>query len=111
MGGAPCSRNVSQLFPCIALLAPPLKAMAISTTRAQHQLDSGFEPQRRTTGRQNRTVRIATFSSAFHPSLGGVEELVRQLSHAYVAQGHQALVVTNKWPRDLPALEHVEGLE
>ena len=55
-------------------------------------------------------MNIAIFASAFHPSLGGVEELVRQLAHALERAGHRALIVTNRWPRDLPAREEFEGL-
>ncbi len=55
-------------------------------------------------------MRIALFASAFHPSLGGVEELVRQLAHALKRGGHDAFVVTERWPRILPAFEEYEGL-
>ncbi len=56
-------------------------------------------------------MNIAIFASAFHPSLGGVEELVRQLAHALHRAGHRALIVTERWPRDLPAHEKFEGLD
>lgn len=56
-------------------------------------------------------MRIAVFASAFYPSLGGVEELVRELAHQYTSKGHECLVVTNRWPRDLPAVDCFEGLE
>ena len=55
-------------------------------------------------------MNIAIFASAFHPSLGGVEELVRQLAHALERAGHRAIVVTERWPRDLPAQQDFEGL-
>jgi glycosyltransferase involved in cell wall biosynthesis len=55
-------------------------------------------------------MRIAVFPSAFHPHLGGVEELTRALAHAYVDLGHDVLIVTNRWPRDLPRTEWHEGL-
>lgn len=55
-------------------------------------------------------MKIAIFASAFHPSLGGVEELVRQLAHALKRAGHEAIVVTERWPRDLPAFEEYEGI-
>lgn len=42
------------------------------------------------------------FASAFHPSLGGVEEVVRQLAHAQQKKGEAPIVVTNRWPRELP---------
>ena len=56
-------------------------------------------------------MNIAIFASAFHPSLGGVEELVRQLAHALERAGHRAIVVTEQWPRDLPAHEKFDGLD
>ncbi len=55
-------------------------------------------------------MKIALFPSAFHPNLGGVEELTRQLAHALQRREHQILIVTQRWPRDLPATEEFEGL-
>lgn len=55
--------------------------------------------------------RVAIFSSAFAPSLGGVEELVRQLSLQLEREGVQSVVCTNRWPRDLPKREKVGGVE
>jgi glycosyltransferase involved in cell wall biosynthesis len=52
---------------------------------------------------------VALAPSAFAPSLGGVEELVRQLAHEQEAAGGRPLVVTMRWPLDLPAAEVVEG--
>ena len=53
---------------------------------------------------------IALFASAFHPHVGGVEEHVRQLAHACHRKGHQAIVVTNRWPPELPEFEEHEGI-
>ncbi len=55
-------------------------------------------------------MKIALFASAFYPHLGGVEELVRQLAHALRRAGHDAFIVTERWPRDLPQREEFEGL-
>ena len=55
-------------------------------------------------------MNVAIFASAFHPSLGGVEELVRQLAHEYRRQGMQVIVLVNRWPRSLPAEEEIEGI-
>ncbi len=55
-------------------------------------------------------MNIALFASAFYPHLGGVEELVRQLSQAYIEAGHTAIVITNKWPTTLPEYEDYEGI-
>jgi glycogen(starch) synthase len=54
--------------------------------------------------------RIALFASAFHPSLGGVEELVRQLALEYQRRGLEVVVVTNRWPRNLPVCEQIGGV-
>lgn len=53
---------------------------------------------------------MALFASAFFPSLGGVEELVRQLAHQQQERGGRPLIVTNRWPKDLPAADEHEGL-
>lgn len=55
-------------------------------------------------------MNIALFPSAFYPSLGGVEELTRQLAHEYRRAGHGVILVTNRWPRNLPRHEVFEGL-
>jgi len=55
-------------------------------------------------------MNIALLASAFHPHVGGVEELVRQLAHAYHREGHGAIVVTNRWPPELPEYEEYEGI-
>lgn len=55
-------------------------------------------------------MNAAIFASAFHPSLGGVEELVRQLAHAHRREGTPTLVLTERWPRSLPAFEEYEGI-
>ncbi len=54
-------------------------------------------------------MNIALFASAFHPHIGGVEELVRQLARAYRARNHGCIVITNQWPLTLPAYEEFEG--
>jgi glycosyltransferase involved in cell wall biosynthesis len=55
-------------------------------------------------------MNVATFASAFYPHLGGVEELVRQLAHAYRDAGVSNVIITNRWPRSLPAYEEYEGI-
>lgn len=55
-------------------------------------------------------MNIAIFASAFYPHFGGVEELVRQLAHQYRTKGHSVIILTNRWPRDLPESEEYEGL-
>jgi len=48
--------------------------------------------------------------SAYRPSIGGVEELSRQLALAYRKAGHQVSVYTNRWPRSLPSSEMTDGI-
>jgi glycogen synthase len=56
-------------------------------------------------------LKIAIFASAFYPHSGGVEELVRQLAMALLRRGDEVIVLTNRWPRDLPLYERVDGVE
>jgi glycosyltransferase involved in cell wall biosynthesis len=55
-------------------------------------------------------MNVAIFASAFHPSLGGVEETVRQLAHEYRRQGIKTIVLVNRWPRSIPAREVIEDI-
>jgi glycosyltransferase involved in cell wall biosynthesis len=55
-------------------------------------------------------LNVAIFASAFHPHLGGVEELCRQLAHEYRRRQMGVVVITNRWPRTLPEEELFEGL-
>ena len=55
-------------------------------------------------------MNIAILPSAFHPHLGGVEELVRQLAHELVRRGHGVHIHTNRWPKTLPENELFETL-
>lgn len=48
--------------------------------------------------------------SAYYPSLGGVEELTAKLALEYKRQGHNVLVMTNRWPKLLPCHEAVDGI-
>ena len=54
--------------------------------------------------------RIALFPSAFHPSLGGVEELTGQLALNFVKRGLEVMIFTNRWPRNLPSREKWRGI-
>lgn len=54
--------------------------------------------------------RPALFPSAFHPHVGGVEELTRQLALEQARRGMHPLIVANQWPRNLPDSEIVDSL-
>ena len=56
-------------------------------------------------------MKTAIFPSAFYPSLGGVEELVRQLAQQFKRDGHSVLIATNRYPKTLAEREDVEGLD
>jgi len=56
-------------------------------------------------------MNIAIFPSAFYPSLGGVEELVRQLAHQLKRDGHRVMIATNRWPKSIPQRENIDGLD
>ncbi|MDQ3681067.1 MAG: glycosyltransferase family 4 protein [Actinomycetota bacterium] len=55
-------------------------------------------------------MSIALFPSSFYPHVGGVEEAVRQLALSYRASGQDVVILTNRWPRSLPASEEFEEL-
>lgn len=55
-------------------------------------------------------MNVALIASSFHPHIGGVEEVVRQLAHQQTVHGDRPLIVTNRWPKDLPAQEEFEGV-
>lgn len=52
----------------------------------------------------------AIFASAFHPHVGGVEELVRQLAAGQRERGLRPVVVTNRFPKALPANGEHRGI-
>lgn len=56
-------------------------------------------------------MNVLLFPSAYHPSLGGVEELSRQLAMELTRQGHGVAVMANRWPRDLPRVERLDGID
>ena len=57
-------------------------------------------------------MRIALIPSAFHPSLGGVEELTRRLATSLIEAGHEVQVWTSQPPDDdVPRRETLDGIE
>ncbi len=55
-------------------------------------------------------MKIALFASRFFPHIGGVEEVVRQMAHQERLHNEMPLILTNRWPKDLPAEEIFEGI-
>lgn len=56
-------------------------------------------------------MNICLMPSAFYPHRGGVEEATLQLGRFLQAQGHSVLILTNRYPQDLPAEDSIEGLD
>lgn len=55
-------------------------------------------------------MRVAIFASAFYPAVGGVEECCRQLAKCLISKGHPTIIITERWPRNLPEYELYEGI-
>jgi glycosyltransferase involved in cell wall biosynthesis len=55
-------------------------------------------------------MRILLAPSAYHPSLGGVEELTAKLAKTYLHAGHHVNVITNRWPFSQIRSEKVDGI-
>lgn len=50
-------------------------------------------------------MKVVLCPSAYHPSLGGVEELTEKLGLEYLAEGHDVEILVNKWPKHLRRYE------
>jgi len=55
-------------------------------------------------------MRILLISSRYLPHRGGLESVVHHLAREYVGLGHTVRIVTNRYPRTLPASEVIEGV-
>src|SRR5919204_3747617 len=60
---------------------------------------------------QHPHLRILLVPSAYYPHVGGIEELTRQLALAFRARGHQAAVLTNRWPPGAQRSEVLDGTD
>ena len=59
---------------------------------------------------QGRRLRILLTPSAYYPHVGGIEELTRQLVLALIARGHEAAVLTNRWPAGVRRTDVLDGI-
>lgn len=59
---------------------------------------------------QDRHLRILLTPSAYYPHVGGIEELTRQLALALIARGHEAAVLTNRWPAGVRRTDVLDGI-
>ncbi|MDT4942349.1 MAG: glycogen synthase [Pseudonocardiales bacterium] len=57
-----------------------------------------------------RLPNVALMPSAFAPHLGGVEELSKRLAHELRDRGSDTVVITNRWPAELPQDEVIDGV-
>lgn len=57
-----------------------------------------------------RKLRVLLFPSAYYPHVGGIEEIARQLAVHLQGRGHEACVVTNRWPDGTSKAEALGGV-
>lgn len=55
-------------------------------------------------------MRIVLFTASYAPRVGGLETAVARLAREFQAIGRQVTVVTNRYPRDLPRYERIDGV-
>ena len=55
-------------------------------------------------------MRILVFSASYHPVLGGLQTAVQALAAEWQATGHDIQIITQRYPRRLPAYEKIDGL-
>jgi glycosyltransferase involved in cell wall biosynthesis len=56
-------------------------------------------------------MRILLISARYLPHRGGLESVVFHLAQEYQSQGHNVRIVTNRYPRTLPAREEINGVQ
>ena len=55
-------------------------------------------------------MKILYVLEYFHPHIGGVETLFKSLTENVIDQGHSVTVITNKYDKNLPSKEMVNGV-
>lgn len=55
-------------------------------------------------------MKILLVSSRYLPHRGGLESVVYHLAREFTRQGHAVRIVTNRYPRSLPAEETIDGV-
>ncbi|MBN3039654.1 MAG: glycosyltransferase family 4 protein [Candidatus Omnitrophica bacterium] len=56
-------------------------------------------------------MRILFMPSSFIPVIGGVQTVVYDLAEYFFSKDHQVKVITNRYPRNLPEAENIEGID
>jgi glycosyltransferase involved in cell wall biosynthesis len=59
---------------------------------------------------RKRRLRIVLAPSAYYPSVGGIEELTRQLALQLKTDSHDVSILTNRWPPGTSELEELDGI-
>ncbi len=57
-----------------------------------------------------RSLRVLLIPSAYYPHTGGIEETTRRLALELGERGHQAMVLTNRWPSQTSPREVLDGV-
>ena len=56
-------------------------------------------------------MKILILTARYLPHRGGLESVVQHLAQEFSKQGHQVQIVTNRYPRSLPAVEIIDGVK
>jgi glycosyltransferase involved in cell wall biosynthesis len=55
-------------------------------------------------------MRILLVTARYRPHRGGLETVVCHLAEEFLRRGHEVQIVTNRYPRSLPACEQLDGV-
>lgn len=55
--------------------------------------------------------KILLITASFSPRIGGLETVVTHLASCFAQSGHHVVVVTNRYPNNLPKKEVIEGIQ
>ena len=55
-------------------------------------------------------MKLLMLTASYHPVLGGLQTATHALARELIAAGHAVQVVTNRYPRTLPAFETIDGV-
>lgn len=55
-------------------------------------------------------MRILLVTARYLPHRGGLESVVSHIAREFIRAGHTVLIVTNRYPRTLPAAEAIDGI-
>ena len=55
-------------------------------------------------------MKILIVASSYSPNIGGIQTAVRQIARHFREAGHSVMIVTNRYPRRLPARDIIDGI-